>query len=162
VRVFPCFLYGGHPLAPVSGPFNAVMVEARSITEVTMSGPGAGGPQTASAVLGDVVSIVAGEAPVHSPHQRLEVVEDVSSSFYLHLEVADRPGVLAAIAKVLGDNGISVKSVVQRGIGEDARLVMVVHECLESRFAAAVEEIAGLEDLRSAPRSIRVIEEEFV
>jgi homoserine dehydrogenase len=162
VRVFPCFLYGGHPLAPVSGPFNAVMVEAPSITEVTMSGPGAGGIQTASAVLGDVVSILAGEAPVNRPRQQLSVVTDVSSSFYLHLEVADRPGVLARVAQVLGDNGISVKSVVQRGIGDDARLVMVVHECLESKFAAAVDEIGRLEEVRSAPRSIRVIEEEFV
>jgi homoserine dehydrogenase len=162
VRVFPCFLYGGHPLAPVEGPFNAVMVEAPAITEVTMSGPGAGGTQTASAVLGDVVSILSGEAPVHETRETLEMLTDVSSSFYLHLEVADRPGVLAAIARVLGDNGISVKSVVQRGIGDDARLVMVVHECLESQFAAAIEEIGGLEDLRSAPRSIRVIEEEFV
>jgi homoserine dehydrogenase len=162
VRVFPCFLYGGHPLAPVSGPFNAVMVEAPAITEVTMSGPGAGGVQTASAVLGDVLSIVSGEAPVHEASESLEVVADVSSSFYLHLEVADRPGVLATIARVLGDNGISVKSVVQRGIGDDARLVMVVHECLESAFSAALEELGSLEDLRSAPRSIRVIEEEFV
>jgi homoserine dehydrogenase len=162
VRVFPCVLYGGHPLAPVGGPFNAVMVEAPAITEVTMSGPGAGGTQTASAVLGDVVSILAGDAPVSLPREELTVVTDVSSSFYLHLEVADRPGVLARIAQVLGDNGISVKSVVQRGIGEDARLVMVVHECLESQFAAAVEAIGRLEDVRSTPRSIRVIEEEFV
>ena len=162
IRVFPCFLYGGHPLAPVEGPFNAVMVEAPAITEVTMSAPGAGGVQTASAVLGDVVSILAGDAPVPEPLDRLPIVADVTSSFYLHLEVADRPGVLAQIAKVLGDNGISVKSVVQRGIGDDARLVMVVHECLESRFAAAVDEIAELGDLRSPPRSIRVIEEEFV
>ncbi len=162
VRVFPCFLYGGHPLAPVEGPFNAVMVEAPAITEVTMSGPGAGGVQTASAVLGDVVSILAGDAPVPEPLERLPIVADVTSSFYLHLEVADRPGVLAQIARVLGDNEISVKSVVQRGIGDDARLVMVVHECLESRFAAALSEIAELGDLRSPPRSIRVIEEEFV
>jgi homoserine dehydrogenase len=162
VRVFPCFLYGGHPLAPVGGPFNAVMVEAPAITEVTMSGPGAGGTQTASAVLGDVVSILAGDAPVDEPREQLGVVADVTSSFYLHLEVADQPGVLARIAQVLGDNGISVKSVVQRGIGDDARLVMVVHECLESQFGAAVDEIARLDDMRSAPRSIRVIEEEFV
>jgi len=162
VRVFPCFLYSGHPLAPVGGPFNAVMVEAPAITEVTMSGPGAGGPETATAVLGDVVSILAGEAPVHETRTELPVVSDVTSSFYLHLEVADRPGVLAKIAQVLGENEISVKSVVQRGIEDDARLVMVVHECLESRYASAVEEIARLEDLRSAPRSIRVIEEEFV
>jgi len=162
VRVFPCFLYGGHPLAPVGGPFNAVMVEAAAITEVTMSGPGAGGVETAAAVLGDVVSILAGEAPVHEARERLPLVTDLSSSFYLHLEVADEPGVLAKIARVLGENEISVKSVVQRGIGDDARLVMVVHECLESRFAGALEEIAALEELRSAPRAIRVIEEEFL
>jgi homoserine dehydrogenase len=162
VRVFPCFLYSGHPLAPISGPFNAVMVEAPAITEVTMSGPGAGGIQTASAVLGDVVSILAGEAPVHEIRAELPVVSDVTSSFYLHLEVADRPGVLARIAQILGENEISVKSVVQRGIGDDARLVMVVHECLESRFAAAVSDIANLPELRSPPRSIRVIEEQFV
>jgi len=162
VRVFPCFLYSGHPLAPVSGPFNAVMVEAPAITEVTMSGPGAGGVQTASAVLGDVVSIISGSSPVHEVREELAVVTDVTSSFYLHLEVADRPGVLAQVADVLGRNGISVKSVVQRGLGEDARLVMVMHECRESAFAAAVEEIARLDFMRSEPRSIRVIEEEFV
>jgi homoserine dehydrogenase len=161
VRVFPCFLYRGHPLAPIEGPFNAVMVEAPAITEVTMSGPGAGGLQTASAVLGDVVSILAGDAPVHETRVELPVLSDVTSSFYLYLEVADRPGVLARIAAVLGDHDVSVKSVVQRGIGADARLVMVVHECLESRFAAAVEALGELGDLRSAPRSIHVIEEEF-
>jgi len=162
VRVFPCFLYGGHPLAPVGGPFNAVMVESEAITEVTMSGPGAGGVQTASAVLGDLVSVLAGETPLPDAETSLPLVADVSSSFYLHLEVADRPGVLAKVARILGENEISVKSFVQRGIGDDARLAMVVHECLESRFAAAVEEIAELDDLRSPPRSIRVIEEEFV
>jgi homoserine dehydrogenase len=162
VRVFPCFLYGGHPLAPVGGPFNAVMVEAPEITEVTMSGPGAGGVQTASAVLGDVVSILSGDAPVHETRERLPVVSDVTSSFYLHLAVADRPGVLAGVAQVLGDKDVSVKSVVQRGAGEDTRLVMVIHECLESRFSAALEAIEELDVLRSPPRSIRVIEEEFV
>ena len=162
VRVFPCFLYRGHPLAPVEGPFNAVMVEAPTITEITMSGPGAGGPETATAVLGDLVSILAGKAPVHEPHRRLEVVRDVTSSFYLHLEVADRPGVLARIADVLGRNEISVRSVVQRGLGEDARLVMVMHETPEASFYAALDEIAELDFVRAAPRAIRVIEEEFV
>jgi homoserine dehydrogenase len=161
VRVFPCFLYSGHPLAPIEGPFNAVMVEAPAITEVTMSGPGAGGLQTASAVLGDVVSILAGDAPVHETRAELPIVADVTSSFYLHLEVADRPGVLARVATVLGDHDVSVKSVVQRGAGDEARLVMVVHECLESRFAAAVEALGELGDLRSRPRSIHVIEKEF-
>jgi homoserine dehydrogenase len=162
IRVFPCFLYRGHPLAPVEGPFNAVMVEAPAITEVTMSGPGAGGPETATAVLGDLVSILAGKAPVHEPRRELEVVRDVSSSFYLYLEVADRPGVLARVADVLGRNEVSVRSVVQRGLGDDARLVMVMHEGPEARFYSALEEIATLDFVRSSPRAIRVIEEEFV
>ena len=162
VRVFPCFLYPRHPLAPVEGPFNAVMVEAPAITEITMSGPGAGGIETASAVLGDVVSILAGRAPVHAAREQLEIVHDISSSFYLHLEVADRPGVLARIAEVLGRNEVSVRSVVQRGLGDDARLVMVMHEGLETRFFKALEEIATLDFLRAQPRAIRVIEEEYV
>ena len=162
VRVFPCFLYRGHPLAPVEGPFNAVMVEAPTITEITMSGPGAGGTETATAVLGDVVSILAGNAPVHETREELAIVRDISSSFYLHLEVADRPGVLAHVADVLGRNEVSVRSVVQRGQGDDARLVMVMHHGPESRFRSALDEIANLDFLRSPPRAIRVIEEEFV
>lgn len=160
VRVFPCFLHNGHPLAPVEGPFNAVMVEALAINEITLSGPGAGGAETATAVLGDVVSILAGEAPVHQLRRRLPIVTDVSSSFYLYLEVADRPGVLARVADVLGRNEISVESVVQRGLGDDARLVMVMHECAERRFYAALDEIATLDFIRAPPRAIRVIEAE--
>jgi homoserine dehydrogenase len=119
VRVFPCFLNAEHPLAPIEGAFNAVMVEAPAITEITMSGPGAGGAQTATAVLGDLVSILSGEAPVDRPSQELEVIREVSSSFYLHLEVADQHGVLARIAEILGNHEISVQSVVQRGLGDD-------------------------------------------
>ncbi len=161
VRVFPCFLNADHPLAPVEGPFNAVTVEAPSITEITMSGPGAGGVQTATAVLGDLVSILSGDAPVDVPRERLDVVREVSSSFYLHLEVADRPLVLAGIADILGRNGISVQSVVQRGLGDDARLVMVLHEAPETDFYAALAEIAELDFLRASPRAIRVVEEVF-
>ena len=91
VRVFPCFLYSGHPLAPIEGAFNAVMIQAEAINEVTLSGPGAGGLQTASAVLGDVVSILAGDTPVHETRTELPIMADVPSSFYLHLEVADQP-----------------------------------------------------------------------
>ncbi len=162
VRVFPAFLYGGHPLAPVAGPFNAITVEGPTITEITMSGPGAGGPETASAVLADVTSILAGDAPVHDADVRPSIVTDLASAFYLHLEVVDEPGVLARIAEILGRHGVSVKSVVQRGTEGEARLVMVTHRVPESDFYAAVAEIGKL-DLtnRSAPRAIRVIEKEF-
>ena len=161
VRVFPCFLYPGHPLAPVEGPFNAVMVESPAITEITMSGPGAGGPETASAVLGDVVSVISGGSPLFEENSKLRIAEDVEMAFYLHLEVEDRPGVLAQIAEILGDNEVSVRSVVQRGTGDEAQLIMVMHPVSEKRFEAALKKIAKLKFLRSQPRSIRVIEEEF-
>jgi homoserine dehydrogenase len=161
VRVYPAFLYAGHPLASVGGPFNAVTIESASITEITLSGPGAGGPQTASAVLGDVISAMIPPASTPETTQTLEIVQDVESAFYLHMEVADRPGVLAQVAQILGLQGASVKSVVQKGLGERARLVMVVHPLLESKFFAAVDLIAGLDFMRSRPRAIRVIEEEF-
>ncbi len=161
VRVFPCFLYPGHPLSPIEGPFNAVMVESPAITEITMSGPGAGGPETAAAVLGDVVSVIAGGSPLFEEKAKLEIATDVEMAFYLHLEVDDRPGVLAQIAEVLGDNEVSVRSVVQRGLGGEAQLIMVMHPVSEKRFATALRKIAKLEFLRSPPRSIRVIEKEF-
>jgi homoserine dehydrogenase len=161
VRVHPAFLYAGHPLASVHGPFNAVTVESDAITEITMSGPGAGGPQTASAVLGDVISAMIPPATTPATTQSLAVVEDVESGFYLHMEVADRPGVLAQIAEILGMQGASIKSVVQRGLGDNARLVMVLHPLLESRFYAALRLIGQLGFMRSPPRAIRVIDEEF-
>jgi homoserine dehydrogenase len=164
VRVFPCFLYQGHPLASVGGPFNAVTLESPAITEITLSGPGAGGLVTASAVLGDVVSVMSSSGMQLEQIEELETVpgEEVESAFYLHLEVVDRPGVLAEIAKILGDNAVSVKSVVQKGLGENARLVMVVHPVAEGHFMNAVGLISKLDLLRAAPRAIRVIEEEFV
>jgi homoserine dehydrogenase len=161
VRVHPAFLYGGHPLASVRGPFNAVTVESDAITEITMSGPGAGGPQTASAVLGDVISAMIPPATTPETTQELPIVNDIESAFYLHMEVADRPGVLAQVAELLGMQGASIKSVVQRGLGDNARLVMVLHPLLESRFYAAMRLISQLDFMRSEPRAIRVIEEEF-
>jgi homoserine dehydrogenase len=161
VRVHPAFLYGAHPLASVNGPFNAVTIESPAITEITLSGPGAGGPQTASAVLGDVISAMIPPASVPEVLETLELVDDVESAFYLHVEVADEPGVLAQLAQILGLQGISVKSFVQKGLGENARLVMVLHPVLESKLFGAVDLIAGLEFVRARPRAIRVIDEEF-
>src|ERR1039458_6531520 len=108
VRVHPAFLYAGHPLASVGGPFNAVTVESEAITEITMSGPGAG------------------------------------------------------VTQALGEHEVSIKSVVQRGMGENARLVMVIHPVLESSLHAAIERVGEFDFVRSRPRTIRVIEEEFV
>jgi homoserine dehydrogenase len=161
VHVYPAFLYADHPLASVNGAFNAVTIESQAITEITLSGPGAGGIQTASAVLGDVVSAMIPPPSLPAPAQDIPVVTDTEFSFYLHLEVDDRPGVLAQVAEVLGLQGVSIRSVVQKGLGAEARLVMVMHPVLESRFRAAVELISRLDFVREPPRVIRVIEETF-
>ena len=89
-------------------------------------------------MLGDVISAMI--PPASTPRDdraRCRSSSDVASAFYLHLEVADRPGVLAQVAEVLGMQGASIKSVVQKGLGDNARLVMVLHPLLESRFYAA-------------------------
>jgi homoserine dehydrogenase len=161
VHVYPAFLYADHPLASVNGAFNAVTIESPAITEITLSGPGAGGLQTASAVLGDVVSAMIPPPSLPAPAVEHPIVTDVAFSFYLHLEVADRPGVLAQVAEILGMQGVSIRSVVQKGLGQEARLVMVMHPVLESKFRAAVELISRLDFVREAPRVIRVIEETF-
>jgi homoserine dehydrogenase len=161
VHVYPAFLYADHPLASVGGAFNAVTIESPAITEITLSGPGAGGIQTASAVLGDVVSAMIPPPSLPPPAVEQPIVTDVEFSFYLHLEVADRPGVLAQVAEILGLQGVSIRSVVQKGLGQEARLVMVMHPVLESKFRAAVELISRLDFVREPPRVIRVIEETF-
>jgi homoserine dehydrogenase len=161
VHVHPAFLYADHPLATVNGAFNAVTIESPAITEITLSGPGAGGIQTASAVLGDVISAMIPPPSLPPPAVEQPIVTDVQFSFYLHLEVADRPGVLAQVAEILGLQGVSIRSVVQKGLGDEARLVMVMHPVLESRFRAAVDLIARLDFVREPPRVIRVIEETF-
>ncbi|MDQ3644949.1 MAG: ACT domain-containing protein, partial [Actinomycetota bacterium] len=91
----------------------------------------------------------------------MPLVVDRESAFYLHVEVADRPGVLAQVAEILGMQGVSLESLVQKGIGQDARLAMVMHPVLESRFRAAVDLIGRLDFVRSTPRVIRVISETF-
>jgi homoserine dehydrogenase len=108
-----------------------------------------------------VISAMIPPASTPETTDSLPVVPDVESAFYLAMEVDDRPGVLAQVAEVLGMQGASIKSVIQTGLGEHARLVMVLHPLLESRFFAAVRLIGQMPFIRAEPRSIRVIDEEF-
>ena len=112
-------------------------------------------------MLGDVVSAMIPPPFNPPPAEPVPLVTDRESAFYLHVEVADRPGVLAQVAEILGLQGASIESVVQKGLGDDARLAMVMHPLLESRFRAAVELIGRLDFVRSPPRVIRVIGEVF-
>src|SRR4029079_7172633 len=161
VHVYPAFLYADHPLASVNGAFNAVTIESPAITEITLSGPGARGIQTASAVLGDALSAMIPPPSLPPPAVEQPIVTDVEFSFYLHLEVADRPGVLAQVAEILGMQGVSIKSVVQKGLGDEPRLLMVMRPVLEWSFCAAVALLGRLDFVREPPRVIRVMEETF-
>lgn len=162
VRVYPALLKNEHPLASVSGAYNAIFLKGTAIDEIMLSGPGAGGVETASAVASDIISIVARrtpgflEYPVAYRDLGLFPSEDVVSTFYLRLEVEDAPGVLATIAKVFGDDNVSIESVIQKGRGAHAELVMVFHPVEERSFMAAIENIAGLSVVKSEPRPIRV------
>lgn len=162
VRVYPALLKKDHPLASVSGAYNAVFLKGNSIDEIMLSGPGAGGIETASAVVSDIVSIIAREKPgvleEITAWRELEFYPDdeVVSKFYLRLEVNDEPGVLATIAQIFGKHDVSVESVIQQGRGDHAELVMVFHPVKEASFRNALEQIADLPEVKSQPRPIRV------
>ena len=118
VRVHPVFLYAGHPLSSVSGPFNAVTVESETITEITMSGPGAGGRQTASAVLGDVVSVMTGGARPPPRRCPCHCCRTWRARSTCTSRSPTAPACSRAVAQVLGERGASIKSVLQRRVGE--------------------------------------------
>ena len=162
VRVHPAFLYAGHPLASVNGPFNAVTVESEAITEITMSGPGAGGPQTASAVLGDVISAMIPPASTPPTSGRLRDRRRRRLGLLPAPGGADRPGVLARVAGVLGRAG----RVGQVGRAEGPGRQRAARDgrppgARVALLRGASTQIAGLDLLRTAPRAIRVIEEQF-
>jgi homoserine dehydrogenase len=162
VRVYPALIKKDHPLATVSGAYNAVFLKGNSIDEIMLSGPGAGGIETASAVVSDLVSIIVRREP--GGHENIAAWremefypdDEVISKFYLRLEVKDEPGVLATIAKVFGDHNVSVESVIQKDSGAHAELVMVFHAVREASFRAALEKIAELSEVKSQPWPIRV------
>jgi homoserine dehydrogenase len=162
VRVYPCFIPADHPLAGVSGAYNAVFLESDSFDKIMLFGPGAGGTPTASAVIGDIISIVntapGGFLQNCVCYKRLGFYpgDEVVSRFYLRLQVADQPGVLAQLAKLFGDEGVSIQSMQQTGAGENAQLVLVMHPVREASFFAALEKIKALPIVCSTPSVIRV------
>ena len=144
----------------MNGAFNAVTVESPAITEITLSGPGRRA-QTASAVLGDVISAMIPPAVAAAAARGAAGRDRRRFSFYLHLEVADRRACFAQVAEILGMQGVSIKSVVQKGLGDDARLVMVMHPStrVQIQGGSRPDLAARLRPLE--PRVIRVIEEAF-
>ena len=163
VRVYPALVPAAHPLSAIAGPDNAVLLASSWVREIMLAGPGAGGPETASAVLADVLSILGTQRgsflhnaladagrPMASP-------DAVPSAFYVRLSVIDRPGVLAGVARIFGDERVSIRTVLQKGEGERARLVMVLHPAPEARVRAAMDRVRGGPDLRGEPVLLRVL-----
>jgi homoserine dehydrogenase len=167
VRVHPAMIPVQHPLASVRDSFNALFIEGDAVGELMLYGRGAGGNPTASAVLGDVIdatkNLVSGgrgaTMGVLSP-RRVRPIDEVESQFYLSLDVADRPGVLAVIATEFGAHGVSIKSMEQRGIGDDARLIFVTHRAREQDLRATLHALRDVEPVHRVGSVVRVIGEE--
>jgi homoserine dehydrogenase len=163
VRVQPSLVERHHPLASVEGAFNAVMLQGDAIREITLEGPGAGGIETASAVVADMVSVVGTTGTGFLQNDacwrslaRLPPGE-MRSPFYLHVDVDDRPGVLARLAERLAAEDVSIAQLTQRQLGDGAALDIVTHEAPSGRVAEAVSAIARLDEVHGAPVVMRVI-----
>ncbi|MEZ5099861.1 MAG: homoserine dehydrogenase [Thermoleophilia bacterium] len=164
VRVGPTLVERHHPLARVDGAFNAVMLQGDAIREIMLAGPGAGGIETASAVVADMVSIVGTtgtgflqDDPCWRQLRRLDPGE-LAMPYYLHIEVADRPGVLARVAERLAAHQVSVARLVQHQLkGGGADLDVVTHEAAAGAVEAALADIAALPDASGAPTALPVI-----
>ena len=168
VRVRPSLVDRQHPLASVGGAFNAIMLQGDAIREIMLEGPGAGGIETASAVVADMVSIVGTKGtgflqndPAWRSLSKLPAGE-LTSPFYAHIEVDDRPGVLAKVAERLAAHEVSVSRFIQTPAPGGAGMHVVLHEAPEGQVQAALADIAALPFTRSRPTALPVISDRGV
>ena len=163
VRVHPTMVPREHPLASVREAFNAVFIEAESAGEMMFYGRGAGGAPTASAVLGDVVAVArnlraGGRGPRESTYADLEIrgIEHARTRYYVNLDVADRPGVLATVARAFSDNGVSIQVVRQEGHGDDAGLIVRTHLAYDGDLRRTIEALRALDVVKHVVGVMRV------
>lgn len=167
VRVHPAMIPASHPLASVRDAFNAVFVEGGKVGELMFYGRGAGGDPTATAVVGDLVTVARnliadarGIGCTCYYERTIRPMAEMTGQYYILLRVEDRPGVLAEIASVFGSRDVSIKSVWQEGIGRDAQLVFVTHRATEGAFQQAVSELRDLPAVEEVRSVLRVEAEE--
>jgi len=167
VRVHPVFIPEDSLLAKIDGVYNAVLVEGDLVGKVLFFGEGAGALPTSSAVIADVVSaardIVLGVGSRArwrlEPGKRIKPMSEIKTRYYLRLNVADRPGVLAQISKILGDHLISIASVIQKeadSTAQTAEIVIMTHPAKESAMQLALNELAHLDVVKEVGNFIRV------
>ncbi len=166
VRVHPAMLPRTHPLAAVRGAFNAVFIEGDNAGELMLYGQGAGGRPTASAVLGDVIDaahhLLTG-AParfVARPRPTFRPTDELRCAWYLNIDVVDRPGVLAAVAQLFGDNGVSIRSMEQVGLGDEARLIFLTHVAREGDVQNTLSGLRRLDVVDHVGGVLRVMGDE--
>ena len=163
VRVHPAMVSRAHPLAGVREAYNAVFVESESAGQLMFYGRGAGGAPTASAVLGDLVAVgrnrlSGGRGPRESAYADLQVrpLGAAETRYYISLDVADKAGVLAAVAQTFARHDVSIETLRQDGRGDDAALVIVTHRATESDLGRVVDELRGLDVVRKVASVLRV------
>jgi homoserine dehydrogenase len=162
VRVQPAFVDKQHPLAKVDGAFNAVMLQGDAIREITLEGPGAGGVETASAVIADITSVIGtmgnGFLQNDAAWRELPLLPDGESRspFYVRLTVEDRPGALARVADGLAQHDISIARLLQQPNDDGATLHVITHEAKSGALQAALQALDELPDVhsRSVPRPV--------
>ncbi len=167
VRVHPAMIPSTHPLASVRDAFNAVFVEGDRVGELMFYGRGAGGEPTATAVVGDLVTVARnlladarGVGCTCFLERTIRPMAEMTGQYYILLRVEDRPGVLAEIASVFGTNGVSIKSVWQEGTGENAQLVFITHRAREGAFQQAISDLRGIPAVEEVRSVLRVEAEE--
>jgi homoserine dehydrogenase len=163
VRVHPAMIPEQHPLSAVRDAFNAVFVEGPHVGELMFYGPGAGGEATAVSVLGDLITAASDRRPPRYPlfaGRSIHPIESMETQYYLLLDVADRPGVLAQVAGAFGDNRVSIKSVWQEGTGDDALLVLITHRANEGAVQRTVRDLRALDPVLEVRSVMRVAGEE--
>ncbi|MEV6954271.1 homoserine dehydrogenase [Streptomyces sp. NPDC051183] len=166
-RVHPAMIPLSHPLASVREAYNAVFVEAEAAGRLMFYGPGAGGAPTASAVLGDLVAVCRNKlaeatGPGESAYTQLPVspIGDVVTRYHISLDVADKPGVLAQVATVFAEHGVSIDTVRQQGRqdggGTEASLVVVTHRAPDAALSGVVTALRKLDTVRGVASIMRV------
>jgi homoserine dehydrogenase len=166
--VQPALVDRHHPLAAVEGAFNAVMLQGDAIREITLAGPGAGGEETASAIVADMVSVIGttgtGFLQNDACWRTLEPLPPgaLRSPFYFRVEVEDRPGVLAHVALRLAEHDVSIARLVQHQGDQRATLHVITHEARAGAVEEALDEIAALPETHAPPSCLPVISDRGV
>ncbi|MGY1833673.1 homoserine dehydrogenase [Blastococcus sp. SYSU DS0510] len=163
VRVHPAMIPTTHPLASVGGAFNAVFVEAEAAGQLMFYGQGAGGEPTASAVLGDLVAVArnrvagaAGQGPTGYADLAVRPMAETPTRYHVSLDVADKPGVLAAVAQEFAQHGVSISTVRQTGRGDAATLVIVTHSAPDAALSATIAALREMPAVRGVTSVLRV------